>query len=134
MRVPRRIGKQTGHIKTGGGIPSGKENTMTIENWIGLITCVLAGIATAVPLIVQLVKYIKEAIREKNWSRMLKLVMSLMEEAEGMFEAGVDRKIWVLTALDNLSETIDYDIDKEAVADLIDALCTMSKIVNAPKR
>lgn len=107
---------------------------MTIENWIGLITCVLAGIATAVPLIIQLVKYIKEAIREKNWSRMLKLVMSLMEEAEGMFEAGVDRKVWVLTALDNLSDTIDYDIDKEAVADLIDALCTMSKIVNAPKR
>lgn len=106
---------------------------MTVENWVGFITCVLAGVATAIPLIAQLVKYIKEAIREKNWSRMLKLVMSLMEEAEGMFEAGVDRKVWVLSALDNLSDTIDYDIDKEAVADLIDALCAMSKIVNGAK-
>lgn len=106
---------------------------MTVENWVGFITCVLAGVATAIPLIAQLVKYIKEAIREKNWSRMLKLVMSLMEEAEGMFEAGVDRKVWVLSALENLSDTIDYDIDKEAVADLIDALCAMSKIVNGAK-
>lgn len=106
---------------------------MTAEQWIGLIVCVISGLATSIPLIINLVKYIRLSIQEKNWGKMLNLVMSLMEEAEGMFEAGVDRKVWVLKALDNLSDTIDYDIDMDAVGAMIDALCAMSKIVNAPE-
>ena len=106
---------------------------MTAEQWIGLIVCVISGLATSIPLIINLVKYIRLSIQEKNWGKMLNLVMSLMEEAEGMFEAGVDRKVWVLNALDNLSDTIDYDIDMDAVGAMIDALCAMSKIVNAPE-
>lgn len=106
---------------------------MTIEYWVGIILSVLAGIATAIPLIVRLVACVKEAVREKNWSKMLRLVMSLMEQAEGLFESGIDRKVWVLQALDNLSDTIDYDMDMDAIGDMIDALCAMSKIVNAPE-
>ena len=106
---------------------------MTAEQWIGLIVCVISGLATSIPLIINLVKYIRLSIQEKNWGKMLNLVMSLMEEAEGMFEAGVDRKVWVMKALDNLSDTIDYDIDMDAVGAMIDALCAMSKIVNAPE-
>lgn len=106
---------------------------MTAEQWIGLIVCVISGLATSIPLIINLVKYIRLSIQEKNWGKMLNLVMSLMEEAESMFEAGVDRKVWVLKALDNLSDTIDYDIDMDAVGAMIDALCAMSKIVNAPE-
>ncbi len=106
---------------------------MTAEQWIGLIVCVISGLATSIPLIINLVKYIRLSIQEKTWGKMLNLVMSLMEEAEGMFEAGVDRKVWVLKALDNLSDTIDYDMDMDAIGDMIDALCAMSKIVNAPE-
>lgn len=105
---------------------------MTIEKWVEMIVCIIAGIATATPLIVKLVKYIMLAAREKNWQKLLRLVMDLMKEAEGMFDAGVDRKIWVLNALDALSDTIDYDIDKDTVSSMIDALCAMSRIVNAP--
>ncbi len=106
---------------------------MTIEHWAGIILSILAGIATAIPLIVKLVACVKEAVREKNWGKMLRLVMSLMEDAEGMFEDGADRKEWVLKALDNLSDTIDYDMDMDAVGAMIDALCAMSKIVNGPE-
>ena len=105
---------------------------MTAKDWVGLISCILAGLATSIPLIANLIKYIRASIREKNWGKVLKLVISLMEEAEDRFESGVDRKVWVLDALDALSETIDYDIDKDAISSMIDSLCAMSKIVNPP--
>ena len=30
------------------------------------------------------------------------------------------------------ADTINYDIDMDAISDLIDSLCNMSKVVNAP--
>ena len=105
---------------------------MTIENWFSVVSCIIAGLATSIPLICKLVQYIRAFIRERNWGKMLNLIMTLMKEAEGMFEAGADKKEWVMNALDSLSDTIDYDIDKEAVSAMIDALCAMSKVVNAP--
>ena len=106
---------------------------MTMEEVVRLIVCILAGMATAIPLITKLVKYIQEATREKNWGKMLRLVISLMEEAEKNFDNGADRKEWVMKAIDALSETIDYDIDPEVVSNMIDALCAMAKIVNGAK-
>ena len=106
---------------------------MTMEEVVRLIVCILAGMATAIPLITKLVKYIQEAPREKNWGKMLRLVISLMEEAEKNFDNGADRKEWVMKAIDALSETIDYDIDPEVVSNMIDALCAMAKIVNGAK-
>ena len=106
---------------------------MTMEEVVRLIVCILAGMATAIPLITKLVKYIHEATREKNWGKMLRLVISLMEEAEKNFDNGADRKEWVMKAIDALSETIDYDIDPEVVSNMIDALCAMAKIVNGAK-
>lgn len=106
---------------------------MTMDEVIRLIVCILAGMATAIPLIAKLVKYIKESIREKNWGNMLRLVMSLMEEAERNFDNGADRKEWVMKAIDALSDTIDYDIDMEVVSGMIDSLCAMAKIVNGAK-
>lgn len=105
---------------------------MTVEKWVELIVFILAGMATAIPLIAKLVKYVKVAIKEKNWTHFIKLLMRLMESAEDMFENGADKKAWVLQALDSLSDTLDYDIDLDTVSSMIDALCAMSKIVNAP--
>jgi hypothetical protein len=93
---------------------------------------ILAGIATAIPLIIKLVKYVKASIKEKNWGKLLNLVMILMGEAETMFVAGADKKAWVLQRVKILSSTLDYDIDEEVVSNMIDSLCTMSKLVNPP--
>lgn len=106
---------------------------MTTEEVVRLIVCILAGMATAIPLISKLVKYIQEATREKNWGKMLRLVISLMEEAEINFDNGADRKEWVMKAIEALSDTIDYDIDYEVVSNMIDSLCSMAKIVNGAK-
>lgn len=100
-------------------------------NWIDLVLCILAGVATAIPLIAKLVSFVKTNVREKNWGKLLNLVMILMGEAEDMFVVGAEKKEWVLKRLQILSSTLDYDVDLEAVSDLIDSLCAMSKTVNA---
>lgn len=107
---------------------------MTVDKWIELIVFIVAGIATAIPLIANLVKYIKAATKEKNWTHLLKLLMRLMAQAEEMFEIGADKKTWVLGAVEALSDTIDYDVDIDTVSSMIDALCAMSKVVNAPEK
>ena len=101
--------------------------------WYEIVISILTGLATAIPLIVKLVEWVQLAIKEKNWNNLLTLVMNLMTEAEGKFDNGADRKTWVLSMVEASAKTINYDVDLEQVGQLIDALCAMSKQVNAPK-
>ena len=99
-------------------------------DWVGLVVSILSGLAAAIPLVIQLVNYVQKAVKEKNWNKMLEMVMDLMETAEGMFESGADRKEWVIAMVKGSADTINYDIDIEAISALIDSLCDMSKVVN----
>lgn len=101
-------------------------------DWIQLLLSVLAGLATAIPLAIKLVEYVQKAVKEKNWGKVLDMVMKYMETAEVKFNNGSDRKEWVLAMVKASSETINYDIDMEVISKLIDNLCEMSKSVNAP--
>ncbi len=98
-------------------------------NW-DIILSILAGLATAIPLAVKLVQYVEKAVREKNWSRLLELVMSLMAEAERKFSDGATRKEWVLAMVKTSADTINFDVDMDAVSALIDELCNLTKQVN----
>jgi hypothetical protein len=60
--------------------------------WIQAIISILSGVAVIIPLIVKLVQFVEISAKEKNWTQMLKLVMSLMAEAEDKFDKGADRK------------------------------------------
>ena len=100
--------------------------------WVRLILSVLAGLATAIPLAIKLVEYVKKAVKEKNWNKVLDLVMALMEEAERKFEDGATKKDWVLSMVQASAGTINYDIDMDAISTLIDDLCAMAKVVNPP--
>lgn len=100
---------------------------------IELIIAILSGLAAAIPLVIKLVEYVQKATREKNWNKVLELVMSLMETAETKFETGSEKREWVLMSVKAMSDTIDYDINIEEIGKLVDALCDMSKIVNGPK-
>ncbi len=100
--------------------------------WYEILISVLTGLATAIPLVVELVKYVKKAIQEKNWNSLLTLVTNLMQEAESKFDNGADRKEWVLTCIKATSDTINYPIDIKQVGELIDSLCAMTKVVNPP--
>ena len=97
-----------------------------------LVVSALAGLAAAIPLVVQLVKYVQKAVKEKNWPKVIEMVTNYMERAETMFETGADRKEWVMAMVKASADTINYDIDLDAISKLIDSLCGMSKVVNAP--
>ena len=86
------------------------------------IAAIASGLAAAIPLVIQLVKYIKQAVKEKNWGVVLEKVMKLMETAETKFKDGAERKEWVLAMLKASADGINYDIDYDAIADMIDSL------------
>lgn len=101
--------------------------------WYEIIIEILKVLIIVIPLVVSLVKYVKQAIQEKNWHQLVTLVMNLMAEAESKFDNGADRKQWVLAMIKASAKTINYPIDLEQVSKLIDDLCKMSKSVNAPQ-
>lgn len=105
----------------------------TIE-FMNVIVSVLSGLAVCIPLVIQLTKYIKALVQEKNWNTLLKFVIELMEDAEEMFDDGASRKEWVLHMITSSSTYINYNIDIEVVSKMIDDLCSMTKVVNPPSR
>ena len=100
--------------------------------WINYAVSILSGLAVAIPLVIKLIEYVKKSIREKNWNKLLDLVMNLIKEAETKFETGAEKKEWVLAMVKASADSINYDIDTNAVSELIDSLCDMTKVVNAP--
>ena len=107
---------------------------MSTEQIVSLIVAVLTGLAACIPLAVKLVQYIQKAVQEKNWGALLGLVVDLMEEAETKFDEGATRKEWVMAMVQTSAEYIAYPIDTAALSNLIDALCAMTHVVNAPER
>lgn len=103
-----------------------------MQEWVKYAVSILSGLAAAIPLVVSLINYVKKAIQEKNWNNLVKLVMNLMAEAEKKFDNGADRKEWVIAMVQASASTINYPVDINALGDLIDKLCTMSKAVNPP--
>lgn len=99
--------------------------------WLQLVASIVAGLITAIPLAIKLVEYVKKTVKEKNWSKVLDMVMKYMATAEEKFDNGADRKEWVLAMVKASADTIDYDIDMEVISKLIDDLCSMSNAVNA---
>lgn len=96
-----------------------------------LVAAVASGLAAAIPLAIKLVECAKQVIKERNWSIVIQKVMDLMEVAETKFAEGAERKEWVLAMLKASADGINYDINYDAIANMIDRLCDMSKIVNA---
>lgn len=106
---------------------------MDAVNWVQLITAILAGLATAIPLVMKLVDTVKKATKEKNWNLLLKMAMNYMTEAEKNIASGAERKEWVLSMVKASAVNINYDLTEEDIqklSDLIDAICDASKIIN----
>lgn len=98
--------------------------------WIQALISVLSGIAVLVPLIIKLTQAIQSAVKEKNWSQILKLILNLMTDAEEKFENGAERKEWVIEQLQIISSSINYDIDWSVISEMIDSICDASKEIN----
>ena len=105
---------------------------MNADQIVNLVVAVLTGLAACIPLAVKLVQYVQKATQEKNWGALLGLVVDLMEEAEVKFADGATRKEWVMAMVQTSAEYINYPLDTEALSELIDALCDLTKVVNPP--
>lgn len=103
-----------------------------MPEWVDIIVSILSGLAVTIPLVLKLVEYVQQSIKEKNWMKLLELVTGFMQEAEKKFETGAEKKDYVMLAIKASADTVNYDIDMDVVSNLIDELCAMSKVVNAP--
>lgn len=103
---------------------------MSINDWINVIISVISGLAVCIPLTIQLVKFIKKAIKEKNWASVVQLVLKLMEEAEQNFKTGAEKKEYVLDSIKALESTLNYDVDMDAISAMIDTICNATKKIN----
>lgn len=104
-----------------------------MNTYIEAIIAILTGLATAIPLVIQLVRYIKKAAQEKNWNQLLDLVQNLMAAAEKKFETGAERKEWVIMMVKASADTINYEINLDEVSALIDSLVALTNAVNVKK-
>jgi hypothetical protein len=103
---------------------------MEIMEIIELVVALLAGLATCIPLVIKLVQYVEKAKQEKNFGSIMKMVLELMTEAEANYETGAERKEYVMDAIRNISDTLDYPVDMDKVSNMIDAICDASKNIN----
>lgn len=103
---------------------------MDVKDIVSLIVAIISGIVTCIPLIIQLVKYIKEAAKSKNWSTLMALVIQLMTDAEKLFATGEDREEYVISAIKSMEKTLNYDIDENVIKEMIAAIVKASKTIN----
>ena len=97
---------------------------------LNLIIEVLAGLAIVIPLVIELIKYVKKSALEKNWNNLIRLLVELMATAEEKFDNGVDRKQWVIAMVQASANSINYSITEKELGDLIDDLVKLTKKVN----
>jgi hypothetical protein len=103
---------------------------MEFMDILNLILAIVSGVATTIPLVIQLIKYVKATIAEKNFNNIMKIVLDLMPEAEEKFSTGAERKEYVMNNVQSLSATLGYEVDLDKVSEMIDAICKASKKVN----
>ena len=106
---------------------------MEFMDILNVILAIVTGLGTAIPLVIQLVKYVKLAIEEKNFGNIMKIAIDLMPEAEEKFETGPERKEYVMNNIKSLCDTLDYEVDIDKVSEMIDAVVAISKKVNVNK-
>lgn len=107
---------------------------MELMDILNLVVALVSGLATCIPLVIQLVKYVKSAITEKNFNNIMKIVLDLMPEAEEKFTTGEERKEYVMNNVKSLSKTLGYEVDFDKVSEMIDAISKASKGINVNKK
>ena len=106
---------------------------MEIMNIVSLVVAIVSGVSTCIPLIIQLVKYIKEAAKSKNWSALMALVLQFMTDAEKLFATGDERKEYVMSKIKEMESILNCDVDESVVSSMIDSIVKASKTINANK-
>lgn len=106
---------------------------MKIQDWIGIIIEILAGLSITIPLVIELTKKVKEIVKEKDWNILVTELLKLMSKAEELYSDGASRKVWVMTGIKEFALALNYNYDEVAenkVSIMIDEICKASKILN----
>lgn len=101
-----------------------------MEVWTTIIIPIVTGLAAAIPLVIKLVDTIRKAHKEKNWQAVVQIVLALMKEAEQNYTNGADKKQYVMSSIKAMEKSLQYDIDEEAIGELIDAIVAATKKIN----
>jgi hypothetical protein len=102
-----------------------------MENWVNIIASILSGLVVCIPLVIELVKYIRKTIQEKNWTNVMQIVLKLMTEAEKNYATGAERKEYVMDSIMAIKDTLNYEVDMDAISQMIDSIVAASKTINA---
>lgn len=103
------------------------------SNVMQYIVSIIVGLAICIPVVVGLVKSVRQNVEEKRWDLLLKKVIGYMITAEEQFETGAVKKDFVLVMVKRAAEELDLPFDEEKVGAMIDAIVDISKQINVPK-
>jgi hypothetical protein len=101
--------------------------------YLQIIVQIAVSLAALIPLVIELVKYVQKAVKEKNWQSMVKIALDLMGEAEEKFSTGAERKEWVIAMVEKSAESINYELDTASLGTLIDNIIALTNKVNTDK-
>ena len=101
-----------------------------MEVLTNIILPILSGLVAAIPLVIKLVEISQKFIKEKNWTMVMQLVLTLMAEAEDNYETGAERKEYVLDSIKALQGTLNYEVDLDAIGAMIDSVVLATKKIN----
>lgn len=101
-----------------------------VNFWIEIIVALLTGLATTIPLVIKLVRVVKDAVKAKNWAPLMQLVLRLMAEAEDNYATGTEKKAYVIDSIKAIEGSLNYDVDMDAVDAMIDAIIIATKKIN----
>ena len=105
-----------------------------MEVWTTIILPIISGLVACIPLVIKLVDVSKKAVKEKNWTAAMQLVLKLMTEAEQNYTTGAERKEYVLDSIKAVQGTLNYEVDLDAIGAMIDSIAKASKTINADKK
>lgn len=108
-----------------------------MEKWVEIILSILSGLVVVIPVVIKLVQALQVAAKERNWDKILVMVMEYMKSAEGMFKDGASKKQWTMAMVQTSAKNIDYpltDAELAKISAMIDSMCDMAHIVNAPEK
>lgn len=106
-----------------------------MDNIFDYILAILSGICVCIPLVKQIVTLATKYTQEKNWIQIVNMVLKFMEEAEKTYNDGQTKKEYVMNSIKAAAVSINYELtaeDLEKISKMIDDMCSMSKVVNAP--
>lgn len=89
-----------------------------------------AAIVAILGLLFTSIEYISKTFKEKNFSKLVSLVLTDMTAAETLFTKGSDKKKWCLDRLQDHAREVGYPLDDEAItkiSNLVDEICKTSK-------